>query len=132
MVVGVGDWLGLAVGSARTSGEYRSQAVSTVSETRRSNERRTEASTTERMLLPIPDKKEGPAGPSHKQTEIPALSATSVLIADRNADVLKGVHLLEHLVDAVEVAGSGHHRLGRNLLGFDHLQHRGVVRCLHA
>jgi hypothetical protein len=77
MVVGVGDWLGLAVGSAPTSGEYRRHADSIASETRRTNERRTEACTTERMLLPIPDEKEGPAGPSHKPTEIPALGYIS-------------------------------------------------------
>src|SRR5215472_5842864 len=50
MVVGVGDWLGLAARSARTTGEYRRDAVSTVSERRRrTNEHRAEACTTERM-----------------------------------------------------------------------------------
>src|SRR5262245_2491423 len=68
-VVGVGDSLGLGVGSARMTGEYRRHTVSTVTETRPTNEYRTEARTTDRMLLPIPEKKEGPAGPSRKLPE---------------------------------------------------------------
>src|SRR5215467_4559765 len=62
-VVGVGDWLGLVVGSARIIAEYRKLTLSTLSETRRTNQHRTEACTTDRMLLPIPEKKRVPQDP---------------------------------------------------------------------
>src|SRR6266478_6869749 len=54
-----------------------------------------------------------------------------VLVYYRDADVLVSVHLVENLIYAVETAGAGDHRLWRDFLRFDQLQHRGVVRRLH-
>src|SRR6202158_3084392 len=54
-----------------------------------------------------------------------------VLVYYRDADVLVSVHLFENLIYAVETAGPGDHRLRRDFLRFDQLQHRGVVRRLH-
>src|SRR5215469_5073934 len=68
-VVRVGDSPRLAVGSARMTAEHRNDMVNRVSEMRQTNGPRTEAWTTDRVLLPIPDKTEGPAGPSRKLTE---------------------------------------------------------------
>src|ERR1700683_184155 len=45
--------------------------------------------------------------------------------------VLEGVHLLEDLVDACNVASPRDHLLGRDLARLKHLQHGGIVRSLH-
>src|SRR5260370_35856380 len=57
--------------------------------------------------------------------------AVCVIVDYGNADVMVSVHLFENFVDAVEAAGAGDHRLGRDLFRDHHLQHRGIVRRLH-